>query len=357
VSVTCYVAPRLTAEETARWRGFLATCPAAQYMQDPDWVEVERRGEGMRARRPYFFWCEQDGHVCLTAIGIRRGLPVPGRVFWEFDNGPNVHDPDVLDAWLGWLIERIEPETARLTLQPAHVLDEVGDQMETVLDAHGLLRRRKAGIWSTLLVDLTPPEDDILASFHRKTRKTLRQSADHGIVIREEDDPVGWSALCDLSAEMAARARVRPIDCSYVEAISRVWLDGGRRGTVLVARHDGNAIAAFILIMYNSVATGPVMPSTRRFGDLPASHLLSWEAMRLAKAHGCTHWDSGGYSLSVHPGEPVWGINEFKRGFAPKAAPLKLVSVHERIFSPLVVGSATTVRRLQMWRRLRAAGD
>ena len=232
------------------------------------------------------------------------------------------------------------------------LLDEIGDQMETVLDGRGFVRRRTFGVWSTLVVDLDRPEDEILASFRPKTRRTIRQAEELGVVVADEDTPEGRAALVALDAEMAARAPVRPIDPAFVESVSRHWCAGGLRGTVLVARRQGEPLAAHLLLIHGSTATGCVMPSSRRHTKIPTSHLLHWEAMRWARAHGCTEFDTGGYALSARPGEPLWGVNTFKRGFAPKQQPRKFVAVHERILSPVVVSSATAVRRLQTWRRL-----
>ena len=354
MSVFFFCAPRLNDDQVERWRTFIRQCPTARYTQDPAWAEVERRGTGLQARRPYFFWCEQDGRICLTAVGVRRRLPIPGRVFWEFENGPTVLEPAVLDDWLGWLLSSMGRETARLILQPAMLLDEVGDQMETVLDARGFARRRTFGVWSSLVVDLDRPEDQILGSFRSKTRRTIRKAEELGVVVSAEDTPEGWAALAALDAEMAARAPVKPIDLGFVAAISRHWFAGGSRGTVLVARHQGEPLAAHLLIIYGATATGRVMPSSRRHAKVPTSHLLHWEAMRWASARGCTEFDTGGYGLAARPGEPLWGVNYFKRGFAPKQQPRKFVAVHERVSSPLVVNSATAVRRLQAWRRLGA---
>lgn len=357
MSVLSFCAPRLNDHQLERWRTFIRQCPSARYTQDPLWGEVERRGTGLHSRRPHFFWCEQDGRICLTAIGVRRRLPIPGRVFWEFENGPNVLEPTVLDAWLGWLLSSMGRETARLIVQPAMLLDEIGDQMETVLDARGFARRRTFGVWSSLVVDLDRTDDQMLGSFHRKTRRTIRQAENLGVVVAAEDSPEGWSALAALDAEMAARAPVRPIDPGFVKAISRHWFAGGARGTVLVARHQGQPLAAQLLVTYGSTSTGRVMPSSRRHTNVPTSHLLLWEAMRWAKARGCTEYDTGGYSFSARPGEPLWGVNTFKRGFAPKQKPLKFVAVHERVFSPLIVSSAITLRRFQTWSRLTAGSE
>jgi lipid II:glycine glycyltransferase (peptidoglycan interpeptide bridge formation enzyme) len=353
VSVHSFRAPRLTEDQLARWREFTAQAPAAHYLQEPAWAEVERRGTGLQARRPYFFWCERDGSICLTALGVRRRLPIPGRVFWEFDNGPTVLEPSVLDEWLPWLLGTVRHENARLSLQPALPLDEVGDQVETILDAHGFVRRRTAGIWSTLVVDLDRPDDEIMASFRPRYRTRIRQSEALGIVVAAEDTLQGWLTLAKLDAEMATRTPVRPVDVGLVETISRLWCAGGSGGTVLVARHEGEPLAAILVIVYRSTAHLRMMPSSRRNRKLSTSHLLLWEAMRWAKAHGCKEFDLDGYNLTARPDDALWGVNEFKRGFAPKRPPAKFVAVHERVLSPLIVNSATAVRRVQAWQRRR----
>jgi len=350
VSVVSFMAPRLDEDQLERWHRFIAQSPNAHYLQDPTWAEVEREA-GTQARRPYFFWCERDGSICLTALGVQRRLPIPGRMFWEFDNGPTVLEPEVLDEWLVWLLGTMGRETARLSLQPAMQLDQVGDEMETILDERGFVRRRTAGIWATVVVDLSRDEDGILASFRQQTRYTIKKSRARGVEVIVEDNPRGWSALVTLDAEMAARTPVRPIETRFIETVSRKWLTGGSGGTVVVARHEGEPLAAALVIVYRSTAHLRMMPTSRRHKDLPASHLLLWEAMRWAKAQGCTEFDLDGYRPAARRDDPLWGVNLFKRGFAPNQETRKVVAVHDRVLSPLIVNSATMVRRFQAWRR------
>jgi Acetyltransferase (GNAT) domain len=354
VTIVPFVAPLLDDRQLGRWREFNAGAPAAQYSQDPSWAEVERRGSRAQSRHPYFFWCERDGAICLTALGIRRRLPVPGRVFWEFKHGPTVLEPAVLDEWLPWLVKTLRSETARLRLQPVAPLDDIGDEMETILDAHGFVRRRSEGIWSTLVVDLNRPEDEILASFRSRYRSRIRQSTGLGIEIAEQDDLTGWNTLAALDAEMSARTGMQPVDAALVQAIGRCWCDHGHRGTVLVARlGGGESLAAVLVVAYRSTAHMVMMPSSRRHEKLPTSHRLLWEAMLWAKAHGFTEFDLDGYALAARPADALWGINQFKRGFAPKLEPRKYVAVHERVFSAVIVSSAAAMRRLQARRRLK----
>lgn len=351
-----FCAARLDAVQRERWLEFATGVPWASHLQHPDWAEVERLGSGSGLRAPYFFWAEDADGIRLTGLGVRRRLPVPGKTFWEFKKGPIIADGAILDAWLPWLARRIGREAARLYVEPAVPLDEGGDDVETALERAGFVRRRAMGTWATLLVGLDGDEDEILATFRPQTRAHIRKSGRMGLTVRAEDDPEGWIVLSRLDAEMAQRADVRPISLAAVARVSRHWLTGGAGGTILVARYEGDPVAAALVIAYRATAHLTIMPSSRRHRKLPASHLLVWEAIRWAKARGCTTFDMDGYSMMARPGDGLWGVNEFKRGFEPHAQPAKCVAIHERVFSPAVVAAANAVRHLQTLRRDRGGG-
>jgi Acetyltransferase (GNAT) domain len=350
-------AASLDEAQLERWREFAEHMPWAHYLQDPAWAEIERRGRGWGSRQPFFFWAELDGAICLTALGVRRSLPIPGRFFWEFKNGPTVLDGSVLEAWLPWLDRSVGRTAARLQIQPAMVLDDAGDDVETLLDRHDFVRRRALGIWATLTVDLQKDESAILASFRPRVRAEIRKSTGLGIAVRAEDHAAGWTALSALDAEMAHRTPVQPIDERSVASISRHWMAGGSGGSVLVARHEGEPLAATLLVVYRGTAHLRMMPSTRRHGKLPASHLLLWEAIRWAKRQGCTTFDLDGYTLTAPPADALWGVNLFKRGFAPIDQLSKFVAIHERVFSPVIVAAARRIRRFQARQRHHVEGQ
>jgi hypothetical protein len=348
-----FVAPQLSADQERRWREFNERALDAHYTQDPAWAGVERRGAGQKERCPYFFWCEREGEVCLTALGVRRRLPIPHKVFWQFDHGPTTLTPGDLDEWLTWLLPTMKHEAARLMVQPASRLDETGDQMETVLDAHGLVRRRTEGVWATLMVDLTRTEEELMASLRSRYRSRIRQSSRLGIEVTADEGPAAVEALTTLDDEMSARTGVRPYGGELVEAICRKWCRSGEGGTALVARHQGELLAAILVVGYRSTAEMFMMPASRRLGNVSTSHLLLWEAMRWAMAHGYAEFDLGGYGASAGPGDPLGGVNEFKRGFAPGQQVRKYVAVHELVNSPWIVSAARAARREQARRRVR----
>ena len=353
MAIVSYVAQRLDERCLESWRAFNGGAPAAHFAQDPAWAEIECGCGSTQTRSAYFFWCKRDDVMCLTALGVRRRLPVPHRTFWEFDHGPTLLDPSVLDEWLPWLVTTLRGEAARLRLQPAMSLDAVGDEVETILDAHGFVRRRATGGWATLVVDLDRPQNEILASFRSRYRSRIRQADGLGIEVTEENGAAGWNALVALDAETSARTGMRPTDASWIESVGRQWCLDGAGGTILTARLHGEPLAAVLVVTFRSTAHMVMMPASRRYGNLPTSHRLLWDAMCWAKAHGSREFDLDGYSLSARPGEALWGINQFKRGFVPRDEPRKSVAIHERVFSPAIVSSAHAIRRFQARRRLR----
>jgi peptidoglycan pentaglycine glycine transferase (the first glycine) len=341
-----FCAPSLSEEQTALWKDFALGVPWAHYRQDQAWAETERSGRGMAAREPWFFWAEADGTICLTGVGVRRRLPVPGRVFWEFNKGPNFVDPTVLDEWLSWLLPRIRRGAARLRVGPAIPLDRGGENVEAILKRHGFACISE---WATLLVDISGNEDEIMASFRPATQRSIKKSRRLGIEIHPEDTPDGWGAIAALQTELSRTSSTSPVDKPAIERVSRHWLRGGSGGTILVARHHGEALAAVMLVIHRGTAYTPIIPSSHRHREFPATHLLVWEAMRWAKQRGCTVLDLAGYSLQAQPGEQVWGINQFKRGFASLDQISTSVGIYQVVFSPVVAALAAAGRKTQAW--------
>ena len=46
-----------------------------------------------------------------------------------------------------------------------------------------------------------------------------------------------------------------------------------------------------------------------------STYALQWEAIKLAKAYGCTEYDMFGVSPNPDPSHPMYGIYRFKKGF------------------------------------------
>jgi len=342
-----HAATEIDERRVAEWRSFALTTPAPHYRQDPAWAAVET--DGTSTRRPIYLWGELDGELCLTALGLLRRLPVHRRAFLEIVKGPLVRDAGVLEAWLDWLTVSARPRVARIHVQPALPVDAEGDAAETTLERAGYVRQRRLGDWATLRVSLDRTEDALFGSFRPNTRNLVRKSQKLGVTVTVEDDSAGQAVLADLQRELASRTPVHSVEESTLAALSRYWLRGGDGGTILVARHEGEPVAAALVIAHAGVAYLDSMPSSERHRTLPATYLLLWEAMRWAQGRGLRTFDLGGYSLMARPGDPLWGINQFKHRFAPSEDPVKYVAIHELVLSRAIVLAAAQARRIEAW--------
>jgi hypothetical protein len=301
-------------------------------------------GSGTSKRQPWFFWGEAAGGVCLTVIGVQRRLPAPGYVFWDFNKGPNFVDSAVFDEWLPWVVSRIRRGAARIRMEPPAPLGQGGDEIRTILERHGL---KRCSDWATLLLDLTADEERIVAGFRSTTQQCIRKSSALGITVEPQDTREGWRTLAALQADLSLRAPVPLVDESMIGRISRDWFREGSGGTVLVAYHGEEPLAAALIVTYHGTAHLVMMPSGHLNREFPSSHLLLWEAMRWSKDHGCSTFDLGGYSLEAQQGDSLWGVNLFKRGFAPLDRLSTTVGMHEMVLSPTIVALAARARRYQ----------
>ena len=172
--------------------------------------------------------------------------------------------------------------------------------------------------WATSVVDLSPAEEDILKSFSPNHRQSIRKA-------------------------VAAGIRVRPLDAENVDAYARGHVGMfARRGiskdaaatlkliTELHALAKDPAHSVFILSAFSAdsdqiigggvfLCTGDTCTYYQGYAErleppLPVLHLVLWEAMKRAKAMGCSRFDLSGYSLDDDD-QQLKAVNDFKRWF------------------------------------------
>jgi len=131
------------------------------------------------------------------------------------------------------------------------------------------------GGWATLVRDLHKDEDQVLRACRPETQRSIRRSLRLGIEISVEDEPAGRAVLAGLKRELARWAPVSPVCPAEIGRISRLWLKNGAGGTAVVARHQGEPLAAALVMKHRGTAHLPMIPSSRRHRELPASRLCS----------------------------------------------------------------------------------
>lgn len=169
----------------------------------------------------------------------------------------------------------------------------------------------------TVLVDLTPSDDVLLARMHAKTRYNLRLARRRGVVV-EERGMAGLPTWYGLYLETAARNRFEPMPFSYFEALLAEKARGSTSPVMtrlLVARHGRDALAGLLVAIAPSRATYLYGASTRARSELMAPYALQWAAMQLARTSGCRDYDMFGASPRSETPHPLAGVHRFKIGF------------------------------------------
>jgi peptidoglycan pentaglycine glycine transferase (the first glycine) len=174
----------------------------------------------------------------------------------------------------------------------------------------------------TLVVDISPDEEEILAALKSKTRYNVRLAARKGVTVREatEADLPTFHAL---TATTAARDRFGVHTPAYYEAAYRLFVPQGR-ARLLLAEVEGESVAAVMVFALPPRAWYFYGASSNVHRERMPAYLLQWEAMRWARSQGCTSYDLWGVpdedGATLEAGftqrrDGLWGVYRFKRGF------------------------------------------
>ncbi|HQV62624.1 MAG TPA: peptidoglycan bridge formation glycyltransferase FemA/FemB family protein [Anaerolineales bacterium] len=168
---------------------------------------------------------------------------------------------------------------------------------------------------NTVLIDLSASEEEMLARMKPKTRYNVRLAEKKGVVLRVgtlEDLPM----LYKMYAETSVRDGFVIRDEEYYKTAWGIFMQpGGQPSAVpLIAEVHGEPVAAIFLFMFAGRAYYVYGMSRNLHREKMPTYLLQWEAMKLAKAGGCTAYDLWGAPEIFDESDSMWGVYRFKEG-------------------------------------------
>jgi hypothetical protein len=168
---------------------------------------------------------------------------------------------------------------------------------------------------STVVLELSSDEDELLARMKPKTRYNIRLAEKKGVEVIEgtERDLDLWY---DLYRETSLRDRIALHDREYYRTLFRVHRASGTGGLkLLLARAEGEVIAGIVMLIHENRATYLYGASSNRKRNLMPAYALQWYAIREAKSAGCLSYDMFGIPPDDDPAHPMHGLYRFKTGF------------------------------------------
>jgi lipid II:glycine glycyltransferase (peptidoglycan interpeptide bridge formation enzyme) len=175
---------------------------------------------------------------------------------------------------------------------------------------------------NSVLIDLQPTEEEMLARMKQKTRYNVRLAEKKGVTVRvgtADDLPM----LYKMYAETSVRDGFVIRDEGYYMAVWKSFMSNDASLITnyqlpitipLIAEVDHEPIAGLFLFMFAGRAYYVYGMSREIHREKMPTYLLQWEAMKRAKSAGCAVYDLWGAPETFDETDSMWGVYRFKEG-------------------------------------------
>jgi len=161
----------------------------------------------------------------------------------------------------------------------------------------------------SVITDLTPNEEEILARFERTHRYNVRLAERRGVTVEPSDD---FPTFYELLRQTSSREHFLIHSREYFQKMYES-LAGEGLAQLLIAGQEGKPLAACMVYLCGRHAYYPYGASAYEGKEHKATQALQWASMRWAKEHGATNYDFWG--LPVQEMGVLKGVAAFKKGF------------------------------------------
>jgi lipid II:glycine glycyltransferase (peptidoglycan interpeptide bridge formation enzyme) len=301
-----------------QWNSFLLSQAHGHLLQSYEWGELNRYLGGKIYRLGALDEGRLVGSMMLTLSPLAgRRLPFT----WLYSSrGPTITDP--ASPALSALVEYAQKMLAKreravaLRLEPNVADDDASlEQWLAAYRALGFQAYPYAvhGRRSWVL-DIRPGADELLAKFKMTWRQNVRSAERKGVVVREaagEADFDAYYALLKLTSE---RDAFFIHSKSYHREILRQFAERGD-AVLYLAEHEGEPIAAKMLIRFGDWCWDMFGATSNTKRNLKPAYLLQFRCFQWAQAKACRFFDFRTIPEVLEPGEEMWGVYEYKKGF------------------------------------------
>jgi len=304
-----------------QWNGFLTSQPRGHLLQSYEWGELNRYLGGRIYRLGALDNGRMVGALMLSVAQVPLPVTLPGLRFqWLYGSrGPTAERPDApaLPALLeqAHAIARDEHAVV-LRLEPNIANDDPAmDDWLTAYRALGFQINHTAvhGRRSWVL-DIRPSDEELLANFKMTWRQNVRSAERKGVKIREAENEADFDAYYELLKITSERDAFFIHQKGYHQEIMRYFASKGD-AVLYLAEHEGETIAAKMLIRFGDWCWDMFGASSNNKRNLKPTYLLQYRCIQLAKACGCSYFDFRTIPEILEPGEEMWGVYEYKKGF------------------------------------------
>jgi peptidoglycan pentaglycine glycine transferase (the first glycine) len=302
-----------------QWNAFLTSQPRGHLLQSYEWGELNQYLGG----RIYRLGALEDGRLVGAMLLSVAPVPLsaPGvRFNWLYSvRGPTVERPDspALAALITYAHKVARKEhTVVLRVEPNIADDD--PNMDVWLTAYHKLGFQSNPISvhgrRSWVLDITPPAEKLLADCKMTWRQNIRAAERKGVTVREVTSDEDFDRYYELLTVTSERDAFFIHSKEYHKEILHHFASKGD-AVLYLAEHEGEALAAKMLIRFGDWCWDMFGASSNNKRNLKATYLLQYRCFLWAKSRGCHYFDFRTIPEVLEPGEEMWGVYEYKKGF------------------------------------------
>jgi lipid II:glycine glycyltransferase (peptidoglycan interpeptide bridge formation enzyme) len=186
-----------------------------------------------------------------------------------------------------------------------------------LLKKHGAVKGKRLFTPKTFILDLKESEEDLLKSFHPKTRYNIKLAIKKGVTVEEKEDEKSFEKYLDLTFDTAKRqnffAHTKKYHRTMWEVLHKKMVANGDEpiAHLLIGSYKKEVLASWVVFVWKDTLYYPYGASSDKHREVMASHLMMWESIKFGKKLGLKKFDMWGL-------EEGKGFTRFKEGFRPK---------------------------------------
>lgn len=174
--------------------------------------------------------------------------------------------------------------------------------------------------YSTVLIDLSPDLEVVLATLNQKGRHAIKRAERDGVTVErvdttDENCRIFYDLLTQTAGNQGFTSSIRPLDY-YMKFWNRYSAAG--QGQLFLAKFDGKIVAGAFALLLGKKSTYKDGASIRVDGAYGVTHLVQWNVITWAKENGATQHDLCGTPPSdlINDESHRWyGVGRFKTSF------------------------------------------
>jgi lipid II:glycine glycyltransferase (peptidoglycan interpeptide bridge formation enzyme) len=295
------------------YKQFIRRSISGHFMQTTDWSDFKSRFGWDNSAGQYIVK-KDDVLVAAFSILIKskmgiRILYVPRGPVWDISDSELTKF--VLDS-----LKSIAKKNKAFFLRISPAILESNNAAKELIKQQGFnLSKKQLQTKATVLIDLKQNTEELLNSFHKKTRYNIKLAEKKGVVIGKASSITDIDNLYEILIKMAERQNYTLQSKEYYVYI---WekLCKSHIADIYIAKNSENRVIGGIVVFYFSGKTYYMYGGfDYEYRQLMGNYLIHWTIINDAKARGDEYYDLQGIPLNITEQSPMYGFYKFKIGF------------------------------------------